>query len=144
MKLPNSYSKAEQLGGVREKDRPLRKGLNNRKPMRKYNAKREGRLFGGTRDDERQAWIRQLPCAVCIALGVEQTTPTEVEHFKTKSHGGDDRKDLYPTCGVHREMRHVQMGTRAFTKMLLARGFNEAQLCKKLARLYEAERWPCP
>jgi hypothetical protein len=118
--------------------------LRPRKPMRKYNAKREGRMFAGTRDDERQAWIRQFPCAICIALGVEQTTPTEVEHFKTKSHGGEDRKDLYPTCGAHREMRHVVMGTKAFTRMLKARGFDEAQLCKKLAALYDAERYPCP
>lgn len=115
-----------------------------RKPMKRYNAKRQGRAFAGTRDDARQDWIRALPCVICKLLGVRQTTPTEVEHFVLKSHGGDDRRDLYPTCGMHRELRHVVMGPKAFTRMLLAQGIDERVICRRLAREYDAEAFPCP
>ena len=101
-------------------------------------------MFAGTRDDARQAWIRRLPCVICMALGVEQTTHTEVEHFVLKSHGGHDRRDLYPTCGMHRELRHVVLGPKAFTRMLLAQGIDERVICRRLAREYDAEVFPCP
>lgn len=54
------------------------------------------------------------------------------------------RGDTYPTCAVHREMRHSEMGPEAFTRMLKRVGFDERKLCKKLVILYESERWPCP
>jgi hypothetical protein len=90
------------------------------------------------------AWIGTLPCAVCKALGVVQTTRTEVEHFVLRSHGGYDKGDCYPTCGAHREMRHGTMGPKAFTRMLQAQGFDERKLCDKLAKLYGVEQSPCP
>jgi len=101
-------------------------------------------MFAGRRDNAFMAWLHTLPCAICKILGAYQTTPTEVEHFVLRSHGGYDRGDSYPTCGMHREMRHVEMGPKAFTRMLKARGFDERALCAKLAMIYEAEHWPCP
>jgi hypothetical protein len=71
---PQPYSKETQLGAPRVKQRKTLK----RSWMKKFNAKREGRAFGGTRDNGMLAWLHELPCAICIALGVEQTTPTEV------------------------------------------------------------------
>jgi len=85
-----------------------------------------------------------MPCALHAAWGRPQVTPTEVEHFVPKSQGGYDRGDTYPTCGECREMRHVTMGPKAFTRMLLRFGFDERKLCKKLVIMYEAEVFPCP
>ena len=104
--------------------------------MKRVNAKRQGRMFAGTRNNGMLAWLHTLPCAICIALGVQQVTPTEVEHFVLRSHGGKDCGDTYPTCGTHREMRHHFMGPKAFTRMLRARGFDERALCDKLAFMY--------
>lgn len=101
-------------------------------------------MFAGRKDVAFLAWIHTLPCAVHIAMGWVQRTPTEAEHFVLRSHGGYDRGDVYPGCGECREMRHVTMGPKAFTRMLKAKGFDERALCNKLAALYEAERWPCP
>ena len=113
--------------------------------LKNRNARRKGRAFGASRVDEAYlTWIRGMPCAICKAFGVEQTTRTEVEHFVLRSQGGFDRGDTYPTCGAHREMRHVVMGPKAFTRMLQAQGFDERALCKKLVTIYEAEVWPCP
>jgi hypothetical protein len=113
--------------------------------MKRRNAKRKGRAFGASRVDRNfVAWLHTLPCAVCLALHVVQTTPTEVEHFVLRSHGGFDKGDCYPTCGAHREMRHVVMGPKAFTRMLQTQGFDERALCKKLVTMYESEMYPCP
>ena len=113
--------------------------------LKSQNVRRKGRAFGASRVDEAYlTWIRTLPCAICALLGDWQRAPTEVEHFVPKSHGGYDRRDTYPTCGLHREMRHVTMGPKAFTRMLQARGFDERALCKKLVTMYELEVWPCP
>jgi hypothetical protein len=74
-----------------------------------------------------------------------QTERSEVEHHKNKSHGGRDRGDTFPTCGAHRRLRHEVMGPRAFTRMMREQhGMDLGKLCKKLATVYEAERWPCP
>jgi hypothetical protein len=112
-----------------------------RSRVKSRNAKRKGRAFGAARVDRGfSAWLHTLPCAICALLGVVQTTPTEEEHFVLKSHGGYDRGDCYPTCAVHREMRHGVMGPKAFTRMLLAKGLDERALCTRLAQQYEQEK----
>jgi hypothetical protein len=95
-------------------------------------------------DEAYLKWIQGKPCAPHLAMGLEQRTPTEAEHFVHKSHGGYDRGDTYPTCGECREMRHGTMGPKAFTRMLLRLGLDERALCNRLAAQYETERWPCP
>jgi len=113
--------------------------------MKRVNRKRKGRAFGAACvDQEFIDWIHTLPCAVHVAMGWIQRTPTEAEHFVHKSHGGRDKGDVYPGCGECREMRHGTMGPKAFTRMLQAQGFDERALCKKLVTMYESERWPCP
>ena len=113
--------------------------------LKNRNARRKGRAFGASRVDETYLdWIRSKPCAVHLAMGWEQRTPTEAEHFVSKAHGGFDRGDTYPGCGECREMRHGTMGPKAFTRMLQAQGFDDGKLCDKLAKLYEVARWPCP
>lgn len=102
------------------------------------------RLFSGREDPDYLTFIRSLPCAPHQVLGEIQRTPTEVEHFVHKSHGGYDRGDTYPTCGECRERRHVTMGPKAFTRLLLRHGLDERALCNRLAASYEAETWPCP
>jgi len=113
--------------------------------LKNRNARRKGRAFGASHVDEAYLdWIRTLPCAPHLAMGLEQRTTTEAEHFVSKAHGGYDRGDTYPGCGECREMRHGTMGPKAFTRMLKARGFDERALCKKLVVIYESEKFPCP
>ena len=110
--------------------------------MKRVNAKRQGRLFAGRRDDGAQDFIRSLPCLFCIADQRAQTDPTEVEHVRSKGHGGYDCGDTVPGCAYHRELRHVVLGSKAFLAKY-AHLHLEA-VAKRLGESYIASRFPCP
>lgn len=139
MSLPNSYSKEQQVG-----KRPVKakKGLKSRKPIKKRNAKREGRMFAGTRDDAFMAWLHEFPCALCMWFKTEQKSPTEVEHWVKRSAGGKDRGETFPTCAEHRELRHGKPAE--FARLLKKSKLNLDKLCARLKAQYELEQCPCP
>ena len=119
------------------------KGL-KRSPMKRYNAKRRGRLFGAAcRDDTYTAWMRKRwLCAICAATGETQTSRTEVEHWVARSHGGRDRGDTFPTCARHRELRHGS--PQVFAALLRRLHLSGRRLCAWYEAQYGAEFEPCP
>ena len=66
------------------------------------------RRFPNRENREYLHWMRySFPCDVCTAADLEQESPTEVEHWITKSRGGYDKGDTFPTCARHRQERHT-------------------------------------
>ena len=53
--------------GVQEKDRPSRKGLKNRKPIKSRNAKRKGSAFPKQRDAAHCSWV--VSHTECVGAG---------------------------------------------------------------------------
>lgn len=112
-----------------------------RKPMKRYNAKRQGSRFPKRRDRAFIAWIHEFPCAICVAMGHQQITPTEAEHLVERARGGYDKGDVFPTCGEHRELRHVQWGPKTFERRMLDHfGLDLKALCARLAQQYDLGR----
>lgn len=109
--------------------------------VKPVNAKRHGHRFPKRRDPDFLAWIHGFPCAICVAMGYQQISPTEAEHFVERSRGGYDKGDVFPTCAEHRELRHVQWGPRKFARVMLNQfGLDLRKLCRWFAELYDAKR----
>jgi hypothetical protein len=65
-----------------------------------------------------------------------QLSPTECEHLKTRSSGGDDFQNILPTCAFHRTRRDV-LGPKTFFNGYAQRGQDPWQAAQKLTRLYQ-------
>lgn len=60
------------------------------------------------------AHVRAQKCVCCMGRGRTQTTPTEVDHIKTRGSGGGDQPwNLIPLCRHCHSRRH-QRGINTF------------------------------
>lgn len=51
--------------------------------------------------------VRSQKCVCCMGRGRTQTTPTEVDHIKTRGSGGGNQPwNLAPVCVEHHRARH--------------------------------------
>lgn len=106
----------------------------------KPKVRKQRKRFAARRDAAYQQWVREFfPCWFCLADHRVQVSPTECEHLKTRSSGGDDFDNILPTCEFHRVRRDV-LGPKTFFNGYAQRGRDPWKAAQKLTKLYRIGR----